>query len=393
MRTTGAADRHALAFIDACACALALAAVVSLVSCAPIAETRPNANRAPLVYPPPPDAARFVYERTIYSSADVVPQESGSGFRRMVTGESITGEGIGKPYAVAVAQGRIFVTDTAERVVKVFDAANGRFYRIGEAEPGQLAKPLGIDVDRKGRVFVADATAKVIQVYDSGGKHLRRIGGPEFFQRLSSVTVDPNASRIYVVDIGGVQSELHRVRVFDTESGAHLFDFGARGTGPGQFNLPRDLAVGKDGRLYVVDGGNFRVSVFDHDGKYLESFGSVGTQIGSFARPKEIAADAEGNMYVVDAAFGNFQIFNERGELLMFIGNRSENDGPGKYMLPSGIAIDEDGRVYMVDQWFRKIDVFRPVSLSADAGSLRRPSGSSGPASKQADAKQANTKQ
>jgi len=358
-----------------------LAVLAMLQACAPVPAAKPAGSERPLLYPPPPDAARFVYERTIRSSADVVPQDASADLRRMVTGEAIIGEGLTKPYAVAVHQGKIFVTDSADRVVNVFDVPAGRFYRIGEADPGALAKPLGLDVDRSGTVFVADASAKAIQMYDSAGRYLRKIGGPEQFRRLSSVTADPALPRIYVVDIGGVQSEEHRVRVFDTQTGQHLFDFGARGTGPGEFNLPRDLAVGKDGRLYVVDGGNFRVSVFDRDGRYLESFGAVGTQLGSFARPKEIAADPQGNLYVVDAAFGNFQIFNEEGELLMFIGTRSEKDGPGQYMLPSGIAVDEDGRVYMVDQWFRKIDVFRPVGLKPGEGFLgQRPGAPTGAA-------------
>jgi len=38
------------------------------------------------------------------------------------------------------------------------------------------------------------------------------------------------------------------------------------------------VALGKDGRIYVVDGGNFRIQIFDKDGKYLKSFGSVGKQ-------------------------------------------------------------------------------------------------------------------
>jgi DNA-binding beta-propeller fold protein YncE len=130
------------------------------------------------------------------------------------------------------------------------------------------------------------------------------------------------------------------------------------------------VAVGKDGRLYVVDGGNFRVQIFDAKGGYLQSFGSVGKQMGNFARPKEIAADAEGNVYVVDSAFGNFQVFNPDGELLLFAGERSERDAPGRYMLPSGIAVDEDGRVYVVDQWFRKVDVFRPYHMKPDDGFL-----------------------
>jgi DNA-binding beta-propeller fold protein YncE len=119
-----------------------------------------------------------------------------------------------------------------------------------------------------------------------------------------------------------------------------------------------------------VDGGNFRVQIFDRDGKYMGAFGTVGKQLGNFARPKEVATDADGNVYVADSAFGNFQIFTAQGDLLMYVGDRSEQDGPGKYMLPSGIAVDEDGRVYFVDQWFRKIDIFRPISLKPDAGYL-----------------------
>ena len=86
-----------------------------------------------------------------------------------------------------------------------------------------------------------------------------------------------------------------------------------------------------------------------------------------------MAIDRDGNVYVVDTAFGNFQIFNPDGELLLFVGERSERDGPARYMLPSGIAVDEDGRVLVVDQWFRKIDVYRPVGLPEKGGFLARP--------------------
>jgi hypothetical protein len=124
------------------------------------------------------------------------------------------------------------------------------------------------------------------------------------------------------------------VRVFDAAAARTCMDIGKRGSGPGEFNLPRDLAIGTDGRLYVVDGGNFRVVVFDRDGRYLQSFGSVGKQYGQFARPKEVAIDRDGNVYVVDTAFGNFQIFNPEGELLLFVGDRSERDGPAATCCP-----------------------------------------------------------
>jgi DNA-binding beta-propeller fold protein YncE len=130
------------------------------------------------------------------------------------------------------------------------------------------------------------------------------------------------------------------------------------------------MAIGLEGRLYVVDGGNFRVQIFNADGTYRDSFGGVGRQLGNFARPKEIATDPDGNVYVADAAFGNFQIFSPEGDLLMFVGTRSERGGPGEYILPSGIAVDEDGRIFFVDQWFAKVDVFRPYGIAAEEGFL-----------------------
>jgi sugar lactone lactonase YvrE len=120
--------------------------------------------------------------------------------------------------------------------------------------------------------------------------------------------------------------------------------------------------------LYVVDGGNFRVQIFQPDGRFVGTFGSIGRQGGQFSRPKEAATDAQGNVYIVDSAFGNFQIFTPEGELLLSVGSRAERDGMAKYMLPSGIALDGDGRVYIADQFFRKVDVYRPAGLAPGAG-------------------------
>lgn len=354
--------------------ALVCAGVVLVPACAPVPVQQTKTDAGPPVFPAPPDEPRFVYERTIYGSADIAPQDAQWRLRQALTGEGTRGEALNKPNAVAVFQGRIFLSDSVDAVIRVFDVPTGRHFKIGDADPGKLAKPLGIDVDSSGNLYVADSVAKVVMVYDKDGKFLRRVGDKSWFDRLANVTVDPKGDRIYLVDVGGVSSQQHRVRVVDAASGKHLFDFGKRGSGPGEFNFPRDLVVGKDGRLYIVDSGNFRVQVFDRNGTFVRSFGSLGRQFGQFARPKEIALDATGNVYVVDTAFGNFQVFSPEGELLMFVGNRSEQDGPARYMLPSGIAVDEDGRVYMVDQWFRKVDIFRPYALKADAGFLgKRP--------------------
>jgi len=356
--------------------ALAVAALI-LGACAPLPEQGDAAPAASLVFPPPPDPARFVYERTLYNSADVVAEDRTSAFRRLVTGEGErTAEGVDKPYGVAAWRGRVYVADSVAGAVKVFDMAQGRFFALGRDDAGILYTPLGVDVDDRGNAYVVDSTLKVVKVYDVEGRFLRQFGGPTEFSRPTGVGVDRAGTRAYVVDAGGVDKEKeHRVRVYDAATGAHLLDFGTRGTGEGQFNLARDAAVAPNGHVYVVDGGNFRVQEFLPDGTFVRAFGRVGRNPGQFARPREIAIDRAGNVYVSDAAFGNLQIFSAQGEVLLFIGARAERDAPARYMLPAGIAVDEDGRIYLADQFFRKVDVFRPAQLQPGEGFFARRAG------------------
>ncbi len=379
---------------------LGIAFLLGLSACAQAPKSTNQAENTPLVFPSPPDQPRFYFERTIFSNNDIV----GGGNKKspsmglvkdFLVGESTTGPTaavLWKPYAIAVHRGRIFVSEPASRVIKVFDVLEGRYFTIGENNSASLLSPIGIDVDAEGNLYVADGGLRgvqVIMVYDRDGNFLRKLGVPKirsgdkdadgqppFFSKLISLAVEKKADinglqRIYAVDLGGSRSAIptHRVRVLDAKNGELLFDIGERGSGPGQFNLPRDVVIGKENNIYVVDGGNFRVQVFSPSGKYLREFGQIGKTLGSFARPKEIAADADGNVYIIDTIFANFQIFNAQGQLLMHIGSGSPDvESPARYKLPSGIAVDEDGRVYVVDQLFKKIDIFRPAALSPQDG-------------------------
>lgn len=339
----------------------------------------PKEAAAPQVYawPPPPEPARYYYERTIYSSNDLAEKSAADRLREFATGEQRTGRGLDKPFDILAIRGRIYVTDTVSSRVAVFDFPNKRFFEIGTEGMGRLAKPFGLAADRNGHIYVTDGAAKRIQVYDLDGRYVRSIGDEKTLERPSSVAVNADGTRIYVVDTGGVGSEEHKVRVFDN-NGAHLFDIGRRGGGKGEFNLPLNAAVAPDGRLYVVDTGNFRLQVFSPDGAFLSTFGSAGRRPGNFSHPKGISIDGEGKVFVTDTAFGNFQIFDREGQLLLFIGERNELGGPGQFLLPAGIAVDDDGRIYVVDQFFSKIDVFRPASVPAESGRGPAPAPPSG---------------
>ncbi len=54
---------------------------------------------------------------------------------------------------------------------------------------------------------------------------------------------------------------LNRIQVFSGE-GEFIFEWGTRGSRPGQFYFPRCVAVDLNGNIYVADTRNHRIQVF-----------------------------------------------------------------------------------------------------------------------------------
>jgi DNA-binding beta-propeller fold protein YncE len=345
-------------------------AALLIASCATPPE--PVKDSAPLVFPDPPDAPRFVFERTILGTGSARRLTEKDRLRTLLTGTTVReGAGFQKPFDVAVHQGRIYVTDTVSRSVVVIDVPNERGFTFGDrSDGGELAKPLGIAIDDSGTVYVVDATRLELKLYNPAGDFQRKIDVSPWAKRPSGLDVSPDGHRLFLVDTGGVDTQEHRVLILDTDKGSLIKSIGTRGKADGEFNLPRDVHLGPNGLLYITDGGNFRVQAFTQDGRHVRSWGEPGRHPGQFSRPKGVSIDPAGNVYVADAAFGNFQIFDPDGTLLMFVGTRSITPEPAKYMLPAGIDVDEDGRVYFIDQFFRKLDVFRPIELTENDGWL-----------------------
>jgi len=331
-----------------------------------------NKQAKELVYPAPPEQARFYFERMMLSSLDVEYETEENKIARYLTGSSKIAKGMLKPFDVAVHEGRIFVSDPPKRTVHIFDPHEYLYTKLtdSQASDSVLVKPFGIDVDEQGNLFVMDQSSGNIKIYNRDGEYLRNIGKKSFFSMPTGLAVTPDGARVYISDTGGVSSQNHHILEIDGKTGELLKTIGTRGSGDLQFNLPKDITLDGD-LLYVVDSGNFRVQVIDVKfEKLILKFGSIGRQAGQFSRPKGIAIDNDNNIYVSDAAFGNFQIFNSQGQLLLFIGERSDRLRPAHYMLNSGITVDEDNRVLIVDQFHRKIDVFRPANIDKTTGAL-----------------------
>ncbi|MCK4431448.1 MAG: NHL repeat-containing protein [Candidatus Aminicenantes bacterium] len=61
-----------------------------------------------------------------------------------------------------------------------------------------------------------------------------------------------------------------------------------------------NIAVDKEGNIYVSDGGNHRIQKFDSDGNYLQTIGRKGQGPGEFESPSNLFLDFEGNIHVLD---------------------------------------------------------------------------------------------
>jgi DNA-binding beta-propeller fold protein YncE len=328
--------------------------------------SEPVKQQAATYWPKSPEKPRYVYEGSLRSSETLMEKDTAGQLRSMVTGENKTDElSFSKPYDVAARDGKIVVTDSVYRVAIMFDVPRRKVFAFGHRGDGKgkgaLQKPIGVGMDGKQWTYIADVSAKDVKVFDALGMYIKSIGSQEFFQRPIDVAANEKGDRIYVLDGGGINSEWHRVIVFDDE-GNKLNEIGRRGSGEGEFNLPNQLTVGRDGTLYVLDAGNFRIQAFTPEGEFIRSWGKVGRNLGNLARPRGIATDSQGNVYVTDGAFRNFQIFSNDGKLLMFIGEPGLEDKPGQFVLPAGIAVDETDRVYIVDQVHNKVDVIRKLS-------------------------------
>jgi len=233
---------------------------------------------------------------------------------------------------------------------------NGRMVKHFGA--GMFVFPHGISVDRQGNVWVTDgqgsgAMGQQVIKFSPNGKVLLRLGvagvagnNPYNFNMPSAVLVAPNGD-IFVGDGHGGTSNDRIVKFAST--GKYIKEWGIKGTGPGEFDIPHALAMDSQGRLFVGDRNNNRIQIFDQDGKYLDSW----TQ---FSRPSGIWIDAKDTIYVADSESESVSRNHNGWKRGIRIG--SAKDGSVKYFIPDpvdkatttsaaeGVAADKDGIIY-----------------------------------------------
>lgn len=88
----------------------------------------------------------------------------------------------------------------------------------------------------------------------------------------------------------------------------------------GRFRQVTDVAFGPEGDIFISDGYiNSRIAKADKDGNWIKSWGNRGSNPGEFNTPHNIAADAKGNVYVADRGNRRIQVFDSDGKFLRII--------------------------------------------------------------------------
>jgi sugar lactone lactonase YvrE len=216
-------------------------------------------------------------------------------------------DGFGTGAVAFGGDGSIYVADTSNFRIQKFDA-DRRFVAAwggqGSGE-GQFTDPVAIAVGRDGRVYVGDDLRNDIQVFDAGG--------------------------------------------------TFLFAFGSSGAANGRLNFPGRLSIAPDGDVWVADWGNRRVQRFAPDGTFRAAWSGTGE--GALIGPIDVAVDRQGRVYITDEGVDRVRIYETDGTLLTTFG--FAESGTGQFASPSGIVLDGADHVYVSEVGNNRVQAFR----------------------------------
>ena len=170
------------------------------------------------------------------------------------------------------SSGDVWVADEGNYRAQKFSSSGSVLGAYGSKGSGadQFGEAWGIAVNQTtGNVYVSDSSNNRIVELNSSGAFVEAIG--------------------WGVSDGKGEPEV-------CTSGCKA---GIAGSGEGQFNFPIGVTVDSHGNLWIADDGNNRVDELSEAGAFITQFGKYGTGNGQFNELRGIAI-SEGEIYVVD---------------------------------------------------------------------------------------------
>jgi len=373
-------------------------------------QKRVNFDISKIVWPSPPEIARVKFveqltgQKIDFNRPINKPQKQKQNWMDRLAGTKPQVDTIQdlpfqlvRTYGLAFdSKGNIYAADQAVGAIFVFNPDSDKKFDVQMIRNGKEARfglINGLAIDDNDKLFVSDDRFHKVIVINPQHQEESSFGA-DVLVRPGGMAIDTENRFLYVVDTGD-----DVVDVFDADSYKLLRKIGTPGkkhslSDPGDFSLPTNVAVDKEGNVYVTDTLNNRVEIFDADGKFVSSFGRSGDGPGHFARPKGIALDRDGHIWVVDGVQQRVQVFDSEGRLLIYFGE--PGNWPGQFSAPYDIAIDpKSNHVVTSEQFPGRVQMFRYVTDAeaaaekdshAEQPSSTTPKPATGPAQKSPEA-------
>lgn len=205
---------------------------------------------------------------------------------------------------------RVWVANEEGRYIKVYDENMNYLMILGQQaktpeDRGYLKNPTDIDF-YDGKAFIGDEQHHSIKVLDATtGQELYqfRTRPGDGWSGNHGLGIDPATGNVYVANYQDDRIYVHAA------DGTKLFQFGSSGSANGQFTDPRDAVV-IGNVLYVVDAGLSRIQAFTLDGTFLGKWGGWGDNAYQFRNPAGLDTDAQGRLYVMDMSNDRITVFD-----------------------------------------------------------------------------------
>ena len=140
-----------------------------------------------------------------------------------------------------------------------------------------------------------------------------------------------------------VDKDNKEVIIFDKD--LKLIRTFGHGSGDSKLYEPVGIAVGHN--VIAISEWYDHVVKFSLQGDYLSKFGSSGSADGEFNGPQGLCFNSNSLLYVVDRYNHRVQVFTENNVFLFKFGSKGPN--PGQFKNPSYITLDSSDQVYVAD--------------------------------------------
>jgi len=254
--------------------------------------------------------------------------------------ESRSGDALGlfsRPRGIATdSKGFFYVADTDNARVQKFDA-DGKFVAVigsAGAFDGQMKEPNGLAIDRSGNIYVTDSHNHKLMKYGPDGKFLKEWKGPDSgFYGPRDIAIGPN-EQLYVIDQGRT-----RIARFDPATESFNIVWGSSGPGEGQFSETTGITLAND-KVVVADLGNRRIQVFDLNGVFIRQWEVPSWEKSAMEYPDVVYDEQGKRLYVTSGKTNELLAFDLDGnridDLGLQTGERLDN--------PSSLAILETSK-------------------------------------------------